>query len=100
MQVWAKKNALSKPGWDSEVGVYFLPLSCIDLWSASASSLSAISSGRASSRPSAPYASRAHSGSSASDRKRVSVPVVPIRRTFFFRSIEHYRKHKQQKTGK
>lgn len=84
----------SNPGWRAETGDHSLPLSCIDLWSASASSLSAISSGRASSRPSAPYASRAHSGSSASDRKRVSVPVVPIRSKFFFRSIEHYKKNR------
>lgn len=65
--------------------------------SASASSLSANSSGRVSSRPSAPYASRAHSGSSASDRKRVSVPVVPISSTFFFRSIVHCRERKWDK---
>jgi hypothetical protein len=32
---------------------------------------------------------RAHSGSSLSDKNGVSVSVVPIRRTFFFRSIEH-----------
>lgn len=75
----------------------FLPLSCIDLWRASASSLSATSSVRVSSRPSGPYASRAHSGSSASDRKRVSVPVVPISSKFFFRSIEHYKTFRTNK---
>lgn len=32
---------------------------------------------------------RAQSGSSLSDRKGVSVPVVPILRTFALRSIEH-----------
>lgn len=36
---------------------------------------------------------RAHSGSSRSDRKAVSVPVVPIRSTFAFKSIEHYKQN-------
>lgn len=34
--------------------------------------------------------SRAHSGRSDSGKKGVSVPVVPIRRTFRFKSILHY----------
>lgn len=36
--------------------------------------------------------SRACSGSSDSLRKRVSVPVVPIMSTFFFKSIQHWKK--------
>lgn len=47
-----------------------------------------MSSGRTSSRP-APYASRAHSGSSPSGRNEVCEPVVPITSTFFLRSMEH-----------
>lgn len=93
MQTWFlpewRPKVQSKAGWSQTLWEHFLPLSCMERCSASASSLSANSSGRVSSRPSAPYASRAHSGSSASDRKRVSVPVVPISSTFFFRSIVH-----------
>jgi hypothetical protein len=62
-------------------------------WSARAKSLSSAS------RTDCPRTSsslwldrRAHSGSSLSDRNGVSVPVVPILRTFFFRSIEHCEK--------
>lgn len=33
---------------------------------------------------------RAHSGNSASFKNFVSVSVVPIRRAFFFKSIQHY----------
>lgn len=62
--------------------------SSTDFCIASASSWSAMSSGRTSSRP-APYASRAHSGSSPSGRNEVWEPVVPITRTFFLRSMEH-----------
>lgn len=92
-----RKKVQSNPGWGQKLWEYFLPPSCMERCSASASSLSANSSGRVSSRPSAPYASRAHSGSSASDRKRVSVPVVPISSIFFFRSIVHCREHKWDK---
>lgn len=35
--------------------------------------------------------SRAHSGSSDSDRNGVSVPVVPIWRTFLFKSMLHWK---------
>lgn len=69
-------------------GLLLVPASSTDFCIASASSWSAMSSGRTSSRP-APYASRAHSGSSPSGRKEVCEPVVPITSTFFLRSMEH-----------
>lgn len=37
-----------------------------------------------------PFVSRAQAGSSLSDRKPVSVPVVPIRRMFRSRSMQHW----------
>lgn len=66
-----------------------IPASCTDFWRASANSRSAISSGRSTSSRPAPYANRAHSGNSASGRKVVWEPVVPITSTFFLRSMEH-----------
>lgn len=39
---------------------------------------------------------RAQAGSSRSLKNGVSVPVVPILKTFFFKSIEHWKKKKKK----
>lgn len=83
----ATKN--NKKTWiPISAGLLLVPASSTDFCIASASSWSAMSSGRTSSRP-VPYASRAHSGSSPSGRNEVCEPVVPITSTFFLRSMEH-----------